>query len=908
MTLEITLQNAISGLQTSKQSLQVISNNIANANVEGYSRKTIEQTSRVISGTGFGVELALTSRNVDEGVLKQLRKETGELERLTLREQFFSQVNAFFGKPEDNNSVAHLTAELASTLDSLGTTPETAATQFTTVKTAIDLADELDRLSVEVQRLRGETNGQITTAITTFNSAMDTVVKTNSDIIQFNASKISIAELEDQRDKALNVMSEIMDITSFSRSDQSIAVFTGGGQTLVDGTKQAVSYNQPSAMNAVLEYVPTSAANFVSPTASSGYPAGSIPGIFVGTALTQSDITSKLDSGKLKSLVDMRDVDLPAIQAQLDELAEKLKEELNKVHNQGVGFPAAASLTGDRFLTTGTDISASTGLVRIAVVDQSGSVVESNVLDLSNAAYTDVSTLLTNGTTIGINDLFTNIAATVNTSGRLVLTASGNGNRIAINELTSSMSAASDVSRGFSDFFGLNNLYSSTENFSRYRTDSQASATSSVVVTGGTLAFTGSFGSSTVTVTAGDTLTSLATTINADATLTTAGITAQVISDGTVFRLEISDSAGDEFAMTGGGSLFADSGLRTDNRGISSRLAVRTDIQNDSFLISRGELQSSKFESYPFASDTAAINASGGAQTLTFTDSGLSVSVAYNETTDTLQTLATSINNDATLIAQNISAEVVADGGFFKLAITDGDGGNFHVADSGTALARNLFVSNAFSSATTAVGTGTSSETLTIGGVGITAQTFTYTPSTDTLTTLQTAIAANGTLTGAGITAAVITDGTTSRLSITDATGTEIVTFNDTGDNLRVRDTGISVGDGSVADRMAAVFEATLSFQAAPQGGGGLAQTSTTLATFGANILSFNSAQLSATNTDLQFQESLQLELFNKNASISGVNIDEELSNMIIFEQAYLAAARVISVTQELFRALQEIV
>ena len=45
-----------------------------------------------------------------------------------------------------------------------------------------------------------------------------------------------------------------------------------------------------------------------------------------------------------------------------------------------------------------------------------------------------------------------------------------------------------------------------------------------------------------------------------------------------------------------------------------------------------------------------------------------------------------------------------------------------------------------------------------------------------------------------------------------------------------------------------------------------------------------------------------------KNASISGVNIDEELSNLIIFEQAFMAAARIITVTQELFKVLNDMV
>ena len=38
----------MSGLQTSQQSLQTISNNIANVNTEGYSRKVVDQAARII--------------------------------------------------------------------------------------------------------------------------------------------------------------------------------------------------------------------------------------------------------------------------------------------------------------------------------------------------------------------------------------------------------------------------------------------------------------------------------------------------------------------------------------------------------------------------------------------------------------------------------------------------------------------------------------------------------------------------------------------------------------------------------------------------------------------------------------------------------------------------------------------
>ena len=204
MSLEVTLQNAVSGLQTAKQSLQVISNNVANVNTEGYTRKTVEPTSRYIDGVGFGVELANSSRNVDDGVLRQLRTETSTLERLTVKESFLQQINSFFGRPEDNNSITHLLSELGAQFDSLSIRPEAEATQYLTVKAARDVLSELERMSDEIQRLRNDANIKIATAVREYNNAADTVVAVNANIIEFQASNISIADLQDQRDQALD--------------------------------------------------------------------------------------------------------------------------------------------------------------------------------------------------------------------------------------------------------------------------------------------------------------------------------------------------------------------------------------------------------------------------------------------------------------------------------------------------------------------------------------------------------------------------------------------------------------------------------------------------------------------------------------------------------------------------------
>ena len=55
MSLAITLSNALSGLAANQSALQVTSNNVANANTEGYARKTVDLESRLLDGIGSGV-------------------------------------------------------------------------------------------------------------------------------------------------------------------------------------------------------------------------------------------------------------------------------------------------------------------------------------------------------------------------------------------------------------------------------------------------------------------------------------------------------------------------------------------------------------------------------------------------------------------------------------------------------------------------------------------------------------------------------------------------------------------------------------------------------------------------------------------------------------------------------------
>jgi flagellar hook-associated protein 1 FlgK len=110
----------------------------------------------------------------------------------------------------------------------------------------------------------------------------------------------------------------------------------------------------------------------------------------------------------------------------------------------------------------------------------------------------------------------------------------------------------------------------------------------------------------------------------------------------------------------------------------------------------------------------------------------------------------------------------------------------------------------------------------------------------------------------------------------------------------------VSSGDNSVVQQLAAKFNEQLSFAAA----GGLPTTTTTLAGYGAAILSLTSSDYNTVADRLQNETAVTMELEYRASSVSGVNMDEEMGNLVLYQNAYAASARLITVVDELYDTL----
>src|SRR3546814_2986470 len=100
MPLARALSNALSGLQVNQAALQVTSNNVANVNTPGYSRKVVETSARVLGGQGAGVEISAISRAVNQFLMRDVRTETSTLGARQVRSEYYTRMQQMLGNQD----------------------------------------------------------------------------------------------------------------------------------------------------------------------------------------------------------------------------------------------------------------------------------------------------------------------------------------------------------------------------------------------------------------------------------------------------------------------------------------------------------------------------------------------------------------------------------------------------------------------------------------------------------------------------------------------------------------------------------------------------------------------------------------------------------------------------------------
>jgi len=383
MSIQLALNNALTGLRANQRSIAVLSNNIANANTDGYSRQSVDQSAMYVEGIGSGVRINEVVRKVDKYLQRAVQENGSTMSSAGILNDYATRVQVLLGEPGATNSLDEFMTTFFNSLQALAETPERTSLRSNVVQAGDALAREVSDLARGVQDLRREADQDMKDAVVAMNALMKKLDNVNAAIGRSQALGQSSAGLLDERDAALKGLAEYIDISVFYNSDGQVNVFTANGAALVDGNRHEILYTPLSSLDA---YIDGDAFNAMTVRTLShdGKELGEPQTIM--TSGTSAEVKTRITGGKLAGLQQVRDQVMPEILAELDMMASQLRDEVNRVHNMGTSFPGPSSLTGTR-LVKATQASDWTGTVRIAVLNTAGQPVTAGYSDETGTGF-----------------------------------------------------------------------------------------------------------------------------------------------------------------------------------------------------------------------------------------------------------------------------------------------------------------------------------------------------------------------------------------------------------------------------------------------------------------------------------------------------------------------------------------
>jgi flagellar hook-associated protein 1 len=331
MSISASLNNALSGLTTTARAAELVSSNVANATNPNYARRELLVGARVVGDTGQGVNVIGVDRIVDRNLLSDRRIAGAAAASQDTRLRFQSSFEAVVGSSAQPGSLTGRLAAFESAILEAASRPDSEARLANVAGTLRQLADGFAAASDQVQLARLRADSAIASDVARLNSALTQVQEMNVLIRQTRASGNDASALMDQRQQAVDLISEIVPIREVQRDFDQIALITAGGATLLDGTAATFGFTSVGLITPDMT------------VASGGLYGLTLNGRPVPTG-TQSRV---VDGGTLSAHFDVRDRLAVDAQASLDAVARNLIERIQDPAIDATRAPGAPGLLTD---------------------------------------------------------------------------------------------------------------------------------------------------------------------------------------------------------------------------------------------------------------------------------------------------------------------------------------------------------------------------------------------------------------------------------------------------------------------------------------------------------------------------------------------------------------------------------
>lgn len=352
----------VSGLRAQQAALAVTGQNITNASTPGYSRQRVEiepQNAGFQGGDfeGGGARVARVARIADEFASSQIRLDSSLFAELDSLNQQIGQIEGVL--LDDAGGLNSALQSFFSSLQTASSSPASLPFRQLVLSEAEGLADRFQALHSRLADQAQQVNTIMTAGTSRINELASGISELNYRIatLQSNDNNGSANSLLDQRDEMLRELSTYVSVSTSKQADQQISVFIGKGQALVLGA-------EASSLEVTSQ--------------------GEIA-IRTDATAERSVITSAIKGGELGGALAFRSQVLDPALNQLGLIAHGVTRSVNDAHMSGVDL--SGELGGLLF----TDLNASgaaelralgredngnaTGLIRVQVNDPSAMIV-----------------------------------------------------------------------------------------------------------------------------------------------------------------------------------------------------------------------------------------------------------------------------------------------------------------------------------------------------------------------------------------------------------------------------------------------------------------------------------------------------------------------------------------------------
>lgn len=337
------LNTAMSGLTSVQNSIDVVSDNVANAGSVGYTRRSVLTLQQVANEQTVGAKTAGVQRTLDVLLQKQLRLETSGAAYTDIKARAHNTLDQLFGPPGGVSTLDTGFNRFKTALQGLANDPSSFTLRGQVIEDASRLTDQIRGLSNNVQELRQEAETRIGSAVNQLNGLLSNLATINNQL-GGSANGLPAPALLDERDRILSEMSRYVDLRISERERGQVSVYTTGGLQLFDsGTAVKLSFDQRGASSIGPE------ALYNTNPALSGV--GTIVSVDSNGGRVDLIANNMIRSGELAASIELRDRTLVEAQTQLDELAANMARALSDRSVTGVAATAGAATGFDVDLT-----------------------------------------------------------------------------------------------------------------------------------------------------------------------------------------------------------------------------------------------------------------------------------------------------------------------------------------------------------------------------------------------------------------------------------------------------------------------------------------------------------------------------------------------------------------------------